>query len=120
VVFCILEKGETMIRSGNLFANLPGEQPEEHFDEILRTDACRIERIVSRGQASPPGFWYDQETDEWVLLIKGSATLGFAEGPSIDLRPGDHLLIPRHERHRVEQTDPTGETLWLAVHFRGE
>jgi cupin 2 domain-containing protein len=109
-----------MVRSGNLFADLPAEGMEEHFDEILKTGAFRIERIVSRGQASPPGFWFDQETSEWLLLLKGSATLDFADGRSIDLQPGDHLLIPRHERHRVERTDPAGETLWLAVHFRGE
>jgi cupin 2 domain-containing protein len=109
-----------MIRSGNLFAGLPEEGQGETFDEILRTGACRIERIISRGQASPSGFWYDQEANEWVLLIKGSATVGFADGRSIDLLPGDHLFIPRHERHRVEQTDPAGETLWLAVHFHGE
>jgi cupin 2 domain-containing protein len=86
-----------MITVHNLLADIPGEMPEELVGEILRTDALRIERIVSRGQTSPPGFWYDQETDEWVLL-----------------------LIPRHVRHRVERTDPQGETVWLAVHFGGE
>ncbi len=104
---------------GNLFAEIPREMPEELVGEILRTDTFRIERIVSRGQASPPGFWYDQETDEWVLLVKGSASLSFADGSEIALAPGDHLLIPRHVRHRVERTDPEGDTVWLAVHFGG-
>ena len=104
----------------NLFADIPREMPEELVGEILRTDAFRVERIVSRGQASPPGFWYDQDTDEWVLLVKGSASLSFADGSEIALGPGDHLLIPRHVRHRVERTDPEGETIWLAVHFRGD
>ena len=85
--------------------------------EILRTETFRIERIVSRGQVSPPGFWYDQGTDEWVLLVKGSASISFSGGRTITLVPGDHLLIPRHVRHRVERTDPEGETVWLAVHF---
>jgi cupin 2 domain-containing protein len=103
----------------NLFTDIPGEMPEELVGEILRTDAFRIERIVSRGQASPPGFWYDQETNEWVLLIKGSALLRFFDGREIALTPGDHLLIPRHVRHRVERTDTDGETVWLAVHYSG-
>ena len=112
--------GLPMIEVDNLFAGIPREVPEEIVREILRTDAFRIERIVSRGQASPPGFWYDQETDEWVLLVKGSASLRFSDGREIALAPGDHLLIPRHVRHRVERTDPAGETVWLAVHFGGE
>jgi cupin 2 domain-containing protein len=109
-----------MIEVDSLFAGIPREMPEEIVREILRTDAFRIERIVSRGHASPPCFWYDQETDEWVLLVKGSAVLRFADGREIALVPGDHLLIPRHVRHRVERTDPAGETVWLAVHFGGE
>jgi cupin 2 domain-containing protein len=109
-----------MIETDNLFDHIPGELPDELVEEIFRTKACRIERIVSRGQASPPGFWYDQETDEWVLLAKGSATLRIADGRAITLVPGDYLLIPRHTRHRVERTDPQGETVWLAVHFGGE
>jgi cupin 2 domain-containing protein len=109
-----------MITVHNLLADIPGEMPEELVGEILRTDALRIERIVSRGQTSPPGFWYDQETDEWVLLVKGGASLRFFDGREITLAPGDHLLIPRHVRHRVERTDPQGETVWLAVHFGGE
>jgi cupin 2 domain-containing protein len=107
-----------MIAVHNLFAGIPPEIPEEVFEEILRTETFRIERIVSRGQASPPGFWYDQETDEWVLLISGRATLRFADGRQIDLQPGDHLSIPRHVRHRVEKTEPA--TVWLAVHYGGE
>ena len=69
-----------MMAVHNLFAGIPPEMPEEVFQEILRTETFRIERIVSRGQASPPGFWYDQETDEWVLLVSGSATLRFDDG----------------------------------------
>lgn len=101
----------------NLFDGISPELPGEAVEEILRTETFRIERIVSRGQASPEGFWYDQETEEWVLLISGSATLGFDDGRKVDLKPGDHLLIPRHVRHRVERTDPGEETVWLAVHW---
>jgi len=108
-----------MLSVKNLFADIPGVMPEEVCNEIVRSKDIRIERIVSLGQASPPGFWYDQESDEWVLLVKGSAVLGFPDGREIVLTPGDHLLIPRHVRHRVERTAPEGETIWLAVHYRG-
>jgi cupin 2 domain-containing protein len=106
-----------MIAVHNLFAGIPQGVPGEILQEILRTESFRIERIISCGQASPPGFWYDQETEEWVLLVSGSATLRFDDGRIIDLEPGDHLLIPRHLRHRVERTAPGEETVWLAVHF---
>jgi cupin 2 domain-containing protein len=108
-----------MMTVKNLFADTPAEMPDEICTSIVRTDDVRVERIVSRGQASPPGFWYDQETDEWVLLLKGSALLKFFDGREIALTQGDHLLIPRHVRHRVEWTDPDRDTLWLAVHFSG-
>ena len=109
-----------MLSVKNLFTDIPREMPDEICTPIVQADDVRIERIVSRGQASPPGFWYDQETNEWVLLVKGSALLRFDDGREVALTPGDHLLIPRHVRHRVERTDPEGETVWLAVHFSGE
>ncbi len=108
-----------MLSVKNLFIDIPGALPEEVYTELVRSGDLRIERIVSRGQASPPGVWYDQETNEWVLLIKGSASLRFPDGREIALAPGDHVLIPRHVRHRVERTAPEGETVWLAVHFGG-
>ena len=109
-----------MLSVKNLFTDISGEMPDEICTQIVRADDVRIERIVSRGQASPPGFWYDQETNEWVLLVKGSALLRFFDGTEIALTPGDHLLIPRQVRHRVVRTDPEGETVWLAVHYGGE
>lgn len=109
-----------MLSVNNLFKDIPGEMPDEVCTRIIQAAGVRIERIVSRDQASPPGFWYDQETNEWVLLVKGRATLRFGDGREIELAPGDHLLIPRHVRHRVERTAPEGDTVWLAVHYQGE
>lgn len=102
----------------NLFQAIPGQLPSELVEILARTPHVRIERIVSRQHSSPPGFWYDQEGDEWVLLVQGSAGLCI-EGQEmvITLKPGDHLLLPAHRRHRVEWTDPTMDTIWLAVHF---
>ena len=99
----------------NLFENIPENAPEELFTELLNADGVRIERIVSFGQSSPQGIWFDQEESEWVLLLEGSATLGFEDGSTLDLKPGDHLNIPAGQRHRVEKTDQKGRTVWLAV-----
>lgn len=106
--------------TGNLFAPIPGPLSEEVIEVLVESGALRIERIVSRGHATPPGEWYDQTTHEWVVLLRGSAGL-FVEGehePRV-MRPGDHVLIPAHRRHRVEWTDPAEPTVWLAVHYTG-
>lgn len=101
----------------NLFQPLPDARGGECFDDLLQRPGCRVERIVSHGQASPPGFWYDQDWDEWVLLLSGSAVLRLEpQADAIRLAPGDQLLIPAGVRHRVEATDPAGPTVWLAVH----
>jgi cupin 2 domain-containing protein len=101
----------------NLFAQLPQQLPEEVFDALLQADGLRIERIVSRGQCSAADEWYDQADNEWVVLLQGAARLGFADGSSRQLGPGDYLHIPAHSRHRVEWTDPEQTSIWLAVHY---
>ncbi len=103
---------------GNLLADLPEAGAEEVFTRILRAPGLVVERIVSTGQASPPGFFYDQPQDEWVLVLAGHAALLFAdEAEPRRLGPGDHLLIPARRRHRVEGTDRDPPTIWLALHF---
>ena len=101
----------------NLFEEIPENAREELFTELLTADGVRIERIVSFGQSSPEGFWYDQKESEWVLLLEGSAVLEFQEGRVVSLHPGDHLAIPAGQRHRVKQTNPKGRTVWLAVFY---
>ena len=103
----------------NIFADLPRSTAEsEQFLELLGRPGLRIERIVSSGQCSPPGFWYDQPDGEWVLLLAGAARLRFAdEAEARDLAPGDFLDIAPHRRHRVEWTLPGQPTIWLAVHY---
>ena len=106
------------MKPGNLFAAIPDAQPEESFEDILQRRNVRIERIVSRGHCSPEGFWYDQDWDEWVLLVSGRAGLEI-EGrtKAVELGPGDHLLIHSHTRHRVAWTAAGENTIWLAVHI---
>jgi cupin 2 domain-containing protein len=102
----------------NLFADLPANLPEELITTLVESPGVRIERIVSRGHASPPGFWYDQPQAEWVVLLAGSARLQLADpAESLDLQPGDFLNISAHRRHRVEWTASDQATVWLAVHM---
>jgi cupin 2 domain-containing protein len=102
----------------NLFTNLPSPSDEESLSEILVRPGLRIERIVSFGQVSPAGFWYDQPHGEWVVVLAGAARLRFEDEPTPrTLMPGDHVSIPPHRRHRVEWTDPARPTVWLAVHY---
>jgi cupin 2 domain-containing protein len=108
-----------MPQVNNLFAGIPSALPEELFQELLKTSHFRLERIISHGQASPPGFWYDEPTHEWVVLLSGRAALKFADRTDLEvLNPGDYLLIPAGCRHRVEWTDPEEKTVWLALHYR--
>ena len=103
----------------NLLCPLPDEFTAERVDELLARPGLRIVRIVSLGQASPPGFWYDQAEGEWVLVLAGAAQLRFAdEAEARLLAPGDWLDITPHRRHRVEWTDPAAPTVWLAVFYR--
>lgn len=106
-----------MTAAGNLLADIPAELTGEQITTLLASPTIRIERIVSRGQTSPPGFWYDQAQAEWVIVLAGCADVRFeGEAAATRLRPGDYLHIPAHRRHRVEWTDPAQATVWLAVH----
>jgi cupin 2 domain-containing protein len=103
----------------NLLSPLPDAGAPEHIDTLLNQSGLRIERIVSWGQASPPGFWYDQPEAEWVLVLAGTARLRFAdETEARVLGPGDCVDIAPHRRHRVEWTDPMAATVWLAIFHR--
>jgi cupin 2 domain-containing protein len=102
----------------NLFEGLPAELPEELFQLLATGRSFRLERIVSEGHSSTAGFWYDQPQHEWVVLLSGAARIEFAdEKKSIELAPGDYLLIPAGCRHRVGWTSPEEKTVWLAIHF---
>ena len=101
----------------NIFDDLPGPGPDEHFTDLLRRPGIRIERIVSHGQVTPPDTPYDQPHDEWVLLLVGAACLWLDGEGERELRPGDVMTIPAHHRHRVIWTRTDGPTVWLALHF---
>ncbi|CAD73599.1 cupin domain-containing protein [Rhodopirellula baltica] len=101
----------------NLFENVPTHLPSELIEVLAEGESVRIERIVSTGHSTAPGDWYDQEQDEWVVVLKGEARLRFSDAKVISMQPGDHLLIPAHQRHRVDWTTPKEPTIWLAIFF---
>ena len=109
-----------MTESGNIFDHIPSGAPVELFETLARTETVRIERILSHGQATPEGKWYDQDQDEWVLVLAGSAGLLFEGEPEPRcLMAGDYLMIPARRRHRVAWTAADETTIWLAVHIGG-
>jgi cupin 2 domain-containing protein len=101
----------------NLFAEIPTTLPDELVQVLLTAADVRIERIVSVGHASPPGFWFDQDQAEWVIVLQGLAKLRFEDSEPIEMKPGDFLNIAPRRRHRVEWTTPDEPTIWLAVHY---
>lgn len=106
------------METGNLLHAIPGALPAEISECLVQSGGVKIERIVSWGQHSDPGFWYDQAQHEWVLLVKGAAILRFEQGDqTVHLTPGAYLNIGAHERHRIDWTAPDQETVWLAVFY---
>lgn len=100
----------------NIFSRTTATGAGEEFLTLLENSGVKIERIVSHSHASPEGFWYDQDRDEWVMILRGSATLEFPGGELIEMGAGDYLTIPARLRHRVART--SAETIWLAVHIK--
>ncbi|MCX5780209.1 MAG: cupin domain-containing protein [Firmicutes bacterium] len=99
--------------------HLPDLLPNSEITEALIPDrGVLIERIVSTGQTTPAGIWYDQERDEWVVLLQGQARLVWENGKVMNMAAGDWVFIPAHERHRVDYTSHKPPCIWLAVQGR--
>ncbi|MBM4263460.1 MAG: cupin domain-containing protein [Deltaproteobacteria bacterium] len=109
-----MDNGRTL---RSVFSDISVPPGAEVLSTLFETNCGRIQRIVSHDHASPPGFWYDQDDDEWVMVVRGSAVIEFDDGRLVEMAEGDYLTIPRHARHRVARTD--AETIWLAVHVIG-
>jgi len=103
--------------ANNLFENIPEPLQQECFDILVQSEHVTIERIVSKGHASPESGWYEQSRHEWVIVLQGAATILYENGDQTHLQAGDHLNIPALCKHRVLWTDPDCNTVWLAVHY---
>ncbi|MGY8767793.1 MAG: cupin domain-containing protein [Pirellulales bacterium] len=102
----------------NLFEQVPANASEELVSVLLESETIRIERIVSTGQNSAEDFWYDQNENEWVVVLQGEAELQFADEKELhSLKPGDSVNILAHRKHRVASTSSAEPTIWLAVFY---
>jgi cupin 2 domain-containing protein len=114
-------KAALYLAQGSLRQNLPTQpRAEEMFDALVERSGLRVERIVSTGQSTPEGEWYDQARDEFVLVVAGAARLRIeGEDQDQELNEGDWIVLPAHCRHRVTWTRKDPPTIWLAIHFEG-
>ena len=101
----------------NIFESIPDNLDEEFFEQLVQNENIKIERIISKGHRSPESGWYDQEQNEWVIVLKGEAIISFENGKEVNLVEGSHINIPAHKKHKVSWTDPKAETIWLAIHY---
>ena len=101
----------------NIFANLPDNLTDELFEPLVDDDNIIIERIISKGHKSPEHGWYDQKSNEFVMVLQGAGKLLFESDEEVLLNPGDYINIPAHKKHKVVWTDPDNHTIWLAIYY---
>ena len=101
----------------NIFNEIPKDLKDELFEDIIKTENLKIERIVSYGHTSPKSGWYEQKENEWVIVLKGEAILSFENSDDVKLNSGDYINIPAFQKHKVSWTLPNAETIWLAIHY---
>ena len=102
---------------GNIYKQIPGDLSKEVFEGLAEGERVRVERIISKGHSSPDSGWYDQELNEWVLVLQGEASIAFEGGSLVKLERGDYINIAAHQKHRVVNTSRETETIWLAIHY---
>lgn len=101
----------------NIF-DLPQQlPPTELIETLFNNGVMLIEKIVSTGQVTPEGEWYDQDLDEWLILLQGEGELSYEDHSRIKLVTGDYLYIPAHQKHRVEYTSAEPPCIWLTLFF---
>ncbi|OHD97333.1 MAG: cupin [Sulfurimonas sp. RIFCSPHIGHO2_12_FULL_36_9] len=105
------------MNKSNIFDLIPATLKDELFEELISKESLKIERIISRGHTTPEHEWYDQRSNEWVILLQGEAILSFLNENDVRLKAGDYINIPAHKKHKVSWTKPDEDTVWLAVHY---
>jgi len=106
------------MKTKNIFKNIPKQLPNEVFEDIISKDGLKIERIISKGHTTPKSQWYNQDFNEWVIVLDGEAILSFEDSKDVKLSAGDYINIPANTKHRVAWTTPNKETIWLAVNYK--
>lgn len=105
------------MKKSNIFELIPPTLKDELFEEIISKNGVKIERIVSFGHTTPQDEWYDQRSNEWVILLQGEAIISFLNEDEVILKAGDYINIPAHKKHRVSWTKPEEESIWLAIYY---
>jgi len=105
------------MKTTNLFESIPQNLEQEVFEILAENEKVKIERIISKGHTSPDTGWYEQEQNEWIIVLRGEAIISFDGGEEKTLKVGDYLNIVAFTKHKVKWTDPNIETIWLAVHY---
>jgi len=105
------------METGNIYKQVPDNLSEEISELLVQSKNVKIERIISRGHKSPDSGWYDQDQNEWVVVLKGSASISFENETGVDLREGDYIDISAHIKHKVTSTSAITETIWLAIFY---
>ena len=101
----------------NIFSEIPKDLQDEIFEDIIKTDKLKIERIISHGHTSPKSGWYESKKNEWVIVLEGEAVLSFENSADVRLNAGDYINITAFTKHKVSWTLPNAETIWLAIHY---
>lgn len=102
----------------NIYADIPSSLPNEMFNALISNENIRIERILSHGHSSPEEGWYNQDENEWVMVIEGQGVIEFEDGRVVTLSKGDYINIAAREKHKVIGTVENVVTIWLAVFYR--
>jgi cupin 2 domain-containing protein len=105
------------MKTTNIYENIPKELKNELFETLISSKDIKIEKIVSQGHTSVKSGWYDQDTNEFVILLEGEATLSFEAGEDIRLQKGDYINIPAHKKHKVSYTSTDPKCIWLAIFY---
>ena len=101
----------------NVYQDIPKDIQEELFEEILKSENVKIERIISESHTSPKEGWYESEKNEWVIVLQGEAKLLYEDGKERELKRGDYENIPAMKKHKVSHTSLSEQTIWLAIHY---
>jgi cupin 2 domain-containing protein len=99
-----------LIRINNLYEEKFPNENREVFSTLFQNESIKIESI--RSWLKTPGEVYNQDQDEWVILLEGEAKLEI-DNIMVNLQRGDYLFIPKHTLHRVHST--AKNTLWIGV-----
>ena len=103
---------------GNTFKNIPSDLTNEVFETLVQSSHCKIKRIISLGQVTPKNEYYEQNEDEFVIVLQGAATLLFLDTQkTMEMKSGDYVFIPAGVKHRVQWCDTKVQTIWLAIYI---